>query len=60
MTQKASKRFIKSLIEILPQNVNFIDIKACCLSMHLVHRLDSGEFCKDTGPLLIVLIDISW
>ncbi len=45
MTQKASKTFIKSLIGILPNDVNFIDIKACCLFMHLIHRLDSGEFC---------------
>ena len=34
MTQKASKTFIKSLIGKLPKDVNFIDIKACCLSMH--------------------------
>ena len=49
MTHKASKIFIKSLIGILPKDVNFIDIKASCLSMHLVHRLDCGEFrctCK--------------
>ena len=47
MTHKASKTFIKSLIGKLPKDVNFIDIKACCLSMHLVHRLDSGEFRKE-------------
>ena len=49
VTKKAAKQFISSLVGKVSKNSTFEEAKKLCLSMHMVHKLASGELrctCK--------------